>query len=462
MERIRTSTLVAGVAAASATATVLVGVLPELQPAHRNPELHVALVTGEALIALLGAYLVFGRFRRRGGVDDLFLSLALGALSISNLCFAAIPAVTAGDTSVFPTWSAAFGRLLGAGMLAVAALMPLRRLSPQSRMAPALGLATLGLLIAIGATVALLEPDLPRAVVAGPAPADGGRPELDAEPVVLATQLAGAICFGLAAAGFATRATRRRDALLRWLAVGAVLAAAARLNFFFYPSVFTEYVDIGDVFGFLFYFVVLVAAVSELESYWRRVAAVATLEERRRMARDLHDGLAQELASVLRNLRGLDDHSRYVERARASAERAVAEARRAVAALGGDDGQSLDRALADAVRQVAEREGTRVVLDVEPGADAPPGTRDALVMIASEAITNAARHGRAEIVRVEVSDGRRLRLRIRDDGCGFHVTGATRDRGHGLVGMHERAASIQADLRLHSEPGKGTMVEVML
>jgi signal transduction histidine kinase len=192
------------------------------------------------------------------------------------------------------------------------------------------------------------------------------------------------------------------------------------------------------------------------------VAAVATLEERRRMARDLHDGLAQELASVLRNLRGVDDGSRYAQRARASAERAVAEARRAVAALGGDDGQSLDRALADAVRQVAEREGTRVVLDVEPGADAPPGARDALVMIASEAITNAARHGGAELVRVELSDGGRLRLRIRDDGCGFHVTGSTRADAHGLVGMQERAAAIQAHLRLHSEPGKGTMVEVML
>src|SRR5688572_17422216 len=112
-------------AAASAAATLLVGVLPSLQPAHRNPELHVALVTGEALIALLGAYLVFGRFRRRRGVDDLILSLALGALAVSNLCFAAIPAVVASDTSVFPTWSAAFGRMLGAGILAFAALTPL-------------------------------------------------------------------------------------------------------------------------------------------------------------------------------------------------------------------------------------------------------------------------------------------------------------------------------------------------
>jgi len=366
----------------------------------------------------------------------------------------------ASDTSVFATWSSAFGRLVGAGILAAAALAPLRRLRPQSLLAPTLGLATVALLMAVAGTVAWLEPDL--AVMTGPVPADGGRPELDAEPVLLATQALGAMSFAVAGTGFAIRAIRRPDALLRWLAVGSVLAAAARLNYFFYPSVFTEYVDIGDVFGLLFYLVVLIAAVSELESYWRRVAAVATLEERRRMARDLHDGLAQELTSVLRNLRGVDERSRYVQQARASAERAVAEARRAVAALGGDAAQPLDRALEQAVRQVAEREGTRVVLDVDPGADAPPRARDALVMIASEAITNAAPHGRAELVRVEVVEGRRLRLRIRDDGCGFRATTSARDSGHGLVGMRERAAEIQADLRLHSEPGKGTMVEVVL
>jgi signal transduction histidine kinase len=460
--RISTAKLVAGVAVVSAVATLVVGLVPGLHPAHRNPELHVALVTGEAFIALLAAYLVLGRFRRRRGVDDLILSLAFGALSASNLLFAAIPAIVASDTSVFPAWSAAFGRLLGAGILATAALTPLRRLRPRSRMGAALGAATAALLIAIAGTVALLEPDLPPTVVTGAVPAEGGRPELDAEPVLLATQALGAILFALAAVGFATRATRRQDPLLRWLAVGAVLAAVARLNLFLYPSAFTQYVDIGDVFGLLFYLVVLIAAVSELESYWRRVAAVATLEERRRMARDLHDGLAQELSSVLRNLRGVDEQSRYVERARTSAERAVAEARRAVAALGGDADEPLGRALALAVRQIAEREGTRVMLDVEPGTDAPPRARDALVMIASEAITNAARHGHAALVRVEVSDGRRLRLRIRDDGCGFRVTGSGRDDGHGLVGMRQRAAAIQADLHLHSEPGKGTMVEVVL
>jgi signal transduction histidine kinase len=461
MERIRTPTLVAGVAAVSAAATLLVGALPGLQFAHRNPELHVGLVTGEALIALLGAYLVLGRFRSRRGVDDLILSLALGTLSASNLCFAAIPAVMASDTSVFPTWSAALGRLLGAAILAIAALTPLRRLRPRARIAPALGFATLALLLAIGAAVAWLEPSLPPAVTVGPAPADGGRPDLDAEPVLLATQTLGAIFFAVAAAGFVMRDTRRPDPLLRWLAVAAVLAAVGRVNYILYPSVFTDYVDIGDAFRLLFYLIVLIAAASEIESYWRRVAAVATLEERRRMARDLHDGLAQELASVVRNLHGVEERSRYVERARASAERALTEARRAVAALGGDAVQPLDRALADAVRKVAAREGTRVVLDIQPGADASPRARDALVLIASEAITNAARHGRAESVRVEVTNGRRLRLRIRDDGCGFADTGAARRGGRGLVGMRERAAAIHADLRVHSEPGGGTMVEVV-
>ena len=462
MDKSRTSALVAVVAAVSAVATVLVNLLPALQFAHPNRELHVALVTAEALIALLGAYLVLGRFRRRRGLDDLLLSLALGALSLSNMCFAAIPAVVANDTSVFPTWSAAFGRLLGAGLLAGAALVPWRRLLPHSRLPAVLALATLALLCAIGFVIASLDSSLPPAVATGAAPPGGGRPDLDGEPVLLATQALGAIFFATAAAGFAARAARRSDALLRWLAVGAVLGAAARGNYFLYPSVFTDYVDLGDAFGLLFYLVVLIAAASEIESYWRRVAAAATLEERRRIARDLHDGLAQELASVVRNLHGVAERSRYAEQARASGERALIEARRAVAALSSDAGEPLEGALAQAARQIAEREGTHVVVDIDPRAAAAPRERDALVMIASEAITNAARHGHAELVRVEVSNGRRLRLLIRDDGSGFTVSAPIGRSGHGLVGMSERAAAIHADLRLHSEPGKGTTVEVLL
>ena len=459
MDKRRTFALVAVVAAVSAATTVFVNLIPALQFAHRSRELHVALVTAEALIALLGAYLVLGRFRRRRGVDDLLLALALGALSLSNMCFAAIPAVVGGDTSVFPTWSAAFGRLLGAGLLAAAALAPPRRLLAHSRLPAVLALATLALLCAIGFTIAALEASLPPAVMTGAAPPGGGRPDLDAEPVLLLTQALGALCFAAAAAGFAAR---RSDPLLRWLAVGAVLGAAARGNYFLYPSVFTEYVDVGDAFGLLFYLVVLIAAASEIESYWRQVAAAATLEERRRIARDLHDGLAQELASVVRNLHGVAERSRYAEQARASGERALVEARRAVAALSSAAGEPLERALAHAARQIAEREGTRVVLDIDPRAAAAPRERDALVMIASEAITNAARHGHAELVRVEVSNGRRLRLLIRDDGRGFTASAPVGESGHGLVGMSERAAAIQADLRVHSEPGKGTTVEVLL
>jgi signal transduction histidine kinase len=84
-------------------------------------------------------------------------------------------------------------------------------------------------------------------------------------------------------------------------------------------------------------------------------------------------------------------------------------------------------------------------------------------MIASEAITNAARHGAAELVRVQLIDDP-PRLRIGDAGRGFDPAGARPRDGHGfgLVAMRERAEAVGARLRVDSRPGGGTTVEVAL
>ena len=84
--------------------------------------------------------------------------------------------------------------------------------------------------------------------------------------------------------------------------------------------------------------------------------------------------------------------------------------------------------------------------------------------ILSEAITNAARHGHADLVRVELENGNRLRLRITDTGRGFDPD-AEQDAGRhrfGLRGMRERARALGGELRLTTEPGRGTQVEVVL
>ena len=280
---------------------------------------------------------------------------------------------------------------------------------------------------------------------------------------LLAAQLAGMALYCLAVYGFG-RKSRSGDELMKWLAVAAVFGAFTRLNYFLYPSLYTAWVYSGDFFRLAFYVAILVAAAREISSYWERLSHTAVLEERRRIARDLHDGLAQELAFIGRNLHKLDDRDPNVARVTASAARALSESRRAIAALTKPLDEPLDVALAEAARETADREGTKVELVLTSGIELDYPRRDALVRIACEAIANAARHGGAGLVRVQLLNGRRVRLHVSDGGSGFDPTAVTAREGggFGLVSMRERAHSVGASFEVRSRPGGGTRVDVVL
>ena len=87
--------------------------------------------------------------------------------------------------------------------------------------------------------------------------------------------------------------------------------------------------------------------------------------------------------------------------------------------------------------------------------------REALVRIACEAVSNAARHGQAQLVRVELQNGRHVRFRVVDDGVGFDPS-IPRPGHFGLVSMRERAQAVGGSFRVRSAPGAGTEVEVVL
>ena len=279
--------------------TALVTLLPPLHFAHRQHELHVGFATAAALIGLLASYLLFGRFQRRRRLDDLALFIALSLYALANLCFAAVPAMVFDVASTkFSTWAALSGRLLGTTAFALAAFLPPRpvHISPRARLLALLTPA--GVLAATAVVVAGLVPVLPTGVEAELSPEPSGAPRLVAHPAILWVQLTAAVFFAAAALGFLRRGVRERDQFVRWLAVASVFGVFARVNYFLYPSLFTEWVYAGDWFRLLFYLVILAAALTEISSYWKLAANAAVLEERRRIARDLHDGLAQELAYV--------------------------------------------------------------------------------------------------------------------------------------------------------------------
>jgi signal transduction histidine kinase len=451
----------AAVAGAGLAVTAMVALASPLQFAYRQPALHVALETAAAGVAIVGAYLVVGRFKRRRRLDDLILAQALVLFALTNLLLGALPAaLSPGPKDPAVTWAALACRLVAAAAWAHAAFAPGRSVTIV-RLRRTAAFAPLAVLAVITTAAALLEPYLPAGVeVSLPAEASSG-PLVVGHPVVIGTQIVVMVLFALGAIGFLRRFRREGDELIGWLAVASVPAAIARVNYVLFPSLYSEWVYTGDLFRLLFYALILAAAAREVQSYWRAQAEAAVLEERQRLARDLHDGLAQELAFVRRNIRRLDRDNAIVQRADAGAARALQESRRAIAALTEPLDQPLDEALRRTAQEVAAREGTHVALQLEPGLEVSPVVREALVRITAEAITNAARHGGADLVRVVLEAGEQVRLRIVDSGRGFDpATG--RPGGFGLTSMRQRGERLGGRVSVRSAPGQGTEVEVAL
>jgi signal transduction histidine kinase len=286
------------------------------------------------------------------------------------------------------------------------------------------------------------------------------------EPAYVALQFVAAGLFVAAAIGFVARAERTGDEMMGWFAAGAAVAAFSRINYGLFPPFLDERVYTGDVLKLGFAVVLLVGAMREIQAYWRNRAEAAALEERRRLARDLHDGLAQELAFIAAQARALaaaDGGSGAATRLAAAGERALDESRRAIAALTRSVDEPLDTALAQAAEEVALRAGARVKLDLAPNVVVSAARREALIRIAREAVGNAARHGRARTIDVQLASGSGLRLRVADDGVGFDLAAADREgRGFGLVSMRERAESLGGVFRAESRPGAGSVIEVTL
>lgn len=449
---------VVALVAASAAVTLVVTFAPALQFGYRAAALHVALETTAALVGSFAAFLLFGRLRGSPTLDDLLLACGLGVLAISNLAFRAVPAV-AGERqdSVF-AWITVFGRLFGASLIAAGAFAPSRRLSGGRRTITACAAGAAALVVAVAAGVALAETHLPDAV-SGP-PTSASHPDLNAHPLVLAAQLIAAVLYALATAGFVRRFQRTGDDFIRWLALACVLSVFSRINYFLYPSVYSDWVYVGDFFRLLFFVAILVAAVREVASYWRQLAQAAVMEERRRVARDFHDGLAQELRYIARNLEGLQTTDQeLVARLVKATDRAYDESRRTIHALSWDEEASVDVQLAAAAREAADRLRIGLDLRVEPVGPLSPGRAEALVRIAVEAIANAARHSGADSVTVWLQRvGRGCRLCVADAGRGFDPTRV--NGGYGLRIMRERAEAVGAGFSVTSGPGGGTRVEV--
>jgi signal transduction histidine kinase len=288
----------------------------------------------------------------------------------------------------------------------------------------------------------------------------------------------------IVAAMLAHRAYRRSgragDALL---AAGFMIAAFSQVHSAIHPGSYPSVVTTGDLLRLSFYVVLLVGIVvdsrddlaelraAELEV--RRLAeaelAAATLQERARLAREIHDGLAQELwyaklkqSRLAQSAAFVGEPKRLSDEVAGALDNALAEARHAIAAMsGGAESRPLLDILERQVDDFSDRFAIRADLSHDgPEPDIGPRVRAEVVRVVQEALTNVHKHADATVVRVSVTSGDALRVAVVDNGRGFHP-GAV-DGGFGLDSMRQRAALIGGTLSISSKPQDGTRVELLV
>ncbi|HEY9659486.1 MAG TPA: PAS domain-containing protein, partial [Allocoleopsis sp.] len=207
----------------------------------------------------------------------------------------------------------------------------------------------------------------------------------------------------------------------------------------------------------------------------KRAEAASILEERNRMAREIHDTLAQSFTGILAQVGAanqvltddVEATGAHLDLIKELARTGLTEARRSVVALRPQllEEGNLQSALHRLIAQTrAAAMDTTLRYEIEGAVYAlPTEVESNLLRIGQEALTNATRHAHADEIRVElVYDRDQFCLRVKDNGHGFGVGNIPASEGFGLLGMSERAERIGAQLTIRSQPGQGTEIIVVV
>jgi signal transduction histidine kinase len=214
----------------------------------------------------------------------------------------------------------------------------------------------------------------------------------------------------------------------------------------------------------------LMLAAQALHNYIGRWRLIAVLDERQRLAHEMHDTLAQSFAGIGFQLQAIrdeiDDRSaidRELDLASSLVRRSHEEAKRSIAALRPEllESVGLLRALEESAKSMVAGGSTRVsAFSSGEAYGIPVRISDTLFRIGQEALANAVRHGNPSALLISMVYGEAtLQLLVEDNGQGF-VAGAD-SVGFGIWGMRKRADTISAELQIRSAPGKGTSVRAI-
>lgn len=420
--------------------------------AYALPHLKLVLQTAGALAGGLLALLAGVRFATERRRFDLLLCLGFFVASVGTVAFSVAPAIAEQDLTRAEAWAGVATRLIAWVLIAAAPFAHGRVASSRRTLGNWLAFLVLALML-IWLAMHSVEEALPALA-----------PNAVTTPPALLTFAYSLNAFlNLAAVvGFGLRFRERLDDLDRWLAFGASLMLFSSLHLVFTPLVGNVEVSPGDFLRVLGYGVFCVGV-------WRAIQAAefgrAVADERSRLAREIHDGLAQYLFAVSTHATMLEQGGaadELVPQIRRAATAAQQEARFAILALSSAGGSApFDAALQRYVELLTADGALDVDLHIDNRMRLEPDEQIELFRIVQEGLANVRRHAHARRAEVRIGqcDGRRV-VTIVDDGEGFDRD--AHGDGQGLRNIRARIGSIGAALALRTSPGSGTALEVTL
>jgi signal transduction histidine kinase len=495
----RLDVILLSTAAGLAIVTLLILNDPLLSFALADRSLDVAITSLIVVVSVSLAAQTLARYRESGRVAGLFQCSAFLAIAwLAGLNAALVLfrvdfrfGLTLGAPEQLPLYVAALARITAAGLLVIGGMAAVGAIRPAPQVRRILFIPLIALtLITLGvyalreynpSLIDLLPPlinqDGIEALVTTPRPPGAlpGRTAID-----LGIHLVSGGLF-LAGVIFYRRSYLRNGPVGDgFLAVAMLLGAFAEVHSYFFPGAYSGLVTSAAALRLALFVVLMLGLNAEARADLRALRSAydsldrlrhseaerATLEERTRLARELHDGLAQDLwFAKLKNERLVplvpEEHRPLAIEVTSALDAALVEARQAVATMraGSERAQPLHQLLAEAVEEFGRRSGVRADFS---GADLPqelpPRTQAELLRVLQEALANIAKHADATVVRVAAeSNGEAFSLSVIDNGRGFDPAAVTGD-GMGVQGMRERARLMGGELQVTSEPSGGTHV----
>jgi signal transduction histidine kinase len=489
--------LIAVVPIALAAVTFAVLFVPSASLAIMNSRLALVIDAVATLVAVAVAVLGWVRFRESGDEAALRRAAAFLVLGSVNALFVAATVIgveqgfglSLDDPGQLPLWAMILSRGVAAALFITAALAAVGRWHGAALRRPLLTVWLPSVLsVALVILAASFQDRLPTLVSTRALAVmrdDPAAPLMAGEaPLLIICQAILALAYLLAAAlsyrAFA-RNGRGTDGVL---AVGLMVAAFSQVLFALHPGTYSSIVTVGDLLRIVFYAILLATLAVEVRGDIRALRTAnqeltllreaegvrAAAEERAHLAREIHDGMSQELWYAKLKQGRLMALPEIVGTARELAgevagaiESALAEARQAILALRPAEGGSFAEVVQRYVADFSDRFGIAAECRCDAGADRlSPRAQAELLRIVQEALANVRKHADATLVRVELSEtGEGLELRVTDNGRGF-VTDQVGHAGYGLTSMQQRAAIIGGSLTIDSREQDGTRVLVQM